>query len=235
MRREEQQRMPAGKQRKMLEKDLQESIEPACRKFTASQNPTMDENRILGIRVPVLRKYAQRLRKEGRTAAFLKELPHAWHEEDLVHAFLLSREKYMEQCLQDVKCFLPYVDSWDVCDSIRPAVFEKNNPLLRKNIAEWLKSDHPWTMRFGVEMLMAYCLDEHYRKSDLKKVCRMHSDDYYAQMMQGWYLAEAMVNHYEDVVQVLDLCDAKVRKTAIRKARESYRISEEKKQELTKL
>lgn len=235
MNRAGQHRMPARKQKAMIEKDLQECIEPSYRKFTASLNPSVDENRILGIRVPVLRKYAQRLLREGRADAFLQELPHAWHEEDLVHAFLLSKEKDMDQCLQDVERFLPYVDSWDVCDSIRPAVFGKNHAELRKRITVWLKSDHPWTARFGVEMLMAYCLDEHYRSSDLKKVCRMHSDDYYVLMMQGWYLAEAMVNHYEDVLPVLDLCDAKVRRIAIRKARESYRISEEKKQELKTL
>lgn len=218
----------------MLEEELMDQMDPSYKQFAARITPTVNPDTILGIRVPVLRKYATRLIREKRAQEFL-HTPHVYYEEYLVHAFLLSKEKDEKQCLRDIEAFLPCINNWAVCDSIRPKVLTKDNALLRRYINKWLKSKKPYTIRLAIEFLMAYCLGNDYQRSDLNTVACIHCDHYYVQMMQGWYFAEAMINHYEDVLAVIPDMDNEVRRKTIRKAIESYRIAEQQKKELRTL
>ena len=60
------------------------------KKFQSSLIPSADPDSIIGVRVPDLRVLAGRLKKEELSHAFLSTLPHAYHEENYIHALLLS-------------------------------------------------------------------------------------------------------------------------------------------------
>ena len=84
--------------------------------------PNIDKNVIIGIKIPVLRKLAKEMIKDGSYIKFLDSLPHVYLEENLLHAILVSELKDYDQCIFRLNLFLPYVDNWEVCDIISPKV-----------------------------------------------------------------------------------------------------------------
>ena len=60
--------------------------------FQSRLLPTIAKERIIGVRIPVMRKLAKQLTKEEPEAvqAFLEELPHTYYDEDILHAILIS-------------------------------------------------------------------------------------------------------------------------------------------------
>ena len=63
------------------------------RSFHAGLIPGIDPERIIGVRMPALRRYAAALAQTSQAALFLRELPHTYYEENNLHALLLMREK----------------------------------------------------------------------------------------------------------------------------------------------
>ena len=194
--------------------------------------PTVNHDKVLGVRTPALKKFAKEVAKdeEGGTA-FLQELPHRYYDENQLHAFIISGIKDYESCVFEVEKFLPYVDNWATCDQMLPAVFKKNKDELVKKIYEWLDSDKTYTVRFGIGMLMKHYLEEDFKPEYLERVSVIRSDEYYIQMMIAWYFATALSFRYDDALPYIrdDKLDPDVKKKTVRKAIESYRISKEQK------
>lgn len=82
------------------------------RNFHSKLMPGIDKETIIGIRTPVLRKFAKEFAKTEAAEAFLKELPHQYYEENNLHMLLISDIKDYERCLAEVKRFLPYINNW---------------------------------------------------------------------------------------------------------------------------
>lgn len=80
--------------------------------------PNIDPELIIGIRTPVLKKYADNLFKTQESSLFLKELPHKYYEENNLHVFLLSKIKDFDRCIAEVEWFLPFIDNWATCDGL---------------------------------------------------------------------------------------------------------------------
>ena len=199
--------------------------------FQCPLMPTVDPATVIGVRVPVLRKLAKEFAKSPAAADFLRELPHAFYEENALHAMLLSWIKDADVLETALEAFLPYVDNWGVCDGIRPKVIEKNRERMLPAIRRWLGSDHPYTVRFAMEMLMTYYLDEGFSAQYPAWVATVKSSDYYVNMMIAWYFATALAKQYEAALPFLEnkALDDWTHNKAIQKAVESYRISPEQK------
>ena len=54
------------------------------RAFHSKLMPTVDFERVIGVRTPQLRKYAVSLSKTQQADAFLKDLPHYYYEENII-------------------------------------------------------------------------------------------------------------------------------------------------------
>ena len=140
------------------------------RDFHASLLPNIDKKSIIGVRVPTMRKIAKEFASSATPAElgkFLDKLPHKYFEENQVHLFVVERIKDAEQCLRRIEQFLPYIDNWAVCDGKSPKALLKDESRFYAKICEWLKSTKPYTVRFGVNMLMAFFLDDRFDKSQL--------------------------------------------------------------------
>lgn len=198
------------------------------KEFHSKLIPNVDAERIVGVRVPCLRKYAKSFSQNERES-FLRELPHFYYEENNIHAFLIESIKDYDRVIFELDRFLPYVDNWATCDSMRPKALSLFSEKTLEKAFEWMGSEKEYTIRFGVEVLMNHYLGDNYDKSLLKRVADIKSRYYYVNMMCAWYFATAMVDHFEDVIELFDNIDPWVRAKAISKALESYRISIEKK------
>ena len=195
-------------------------------KFSSSLLPTVDPKTVLGVRMPKLRAYAKKL-PASDAAAFLAQLPHEYFEENNLHAFLIMGIRNFDKCLEEIERFLPYVDKWATCDSLRPACFAKTPERLRPSIDAWLESDHPYTVRFAIELLMLHFLEERFDVRELQRVAEIKSDHYYVNMMIAWYFATALAKQYPHALTYLEQHSLTpwIHNKTVQKALESYRLT----------
>ena len=198
------------------------------RDFTLPLIPNVEKKTFIGVRLPVIKKYAKDLPEKDRLE-FLKNLPHQYHEENILHAFILSNMKDYNMFLNYVNNFLPYVSNWSVCDTICNKNLVKYRPELIKEIYKWLKSDELYRVRYAVKCLMNYYLGEDFKEEYLLKVKEVKLDDYYVEMMIAWYLATGLAKNYESFVKVIEekWFNKSIHNKAIQKAVESFRVSDE--------
>lgn len=197
------------------------------RRFQSSLLPTVPVERVIGVRVPVLRKLA----KQVDINHFLVHLPHKYYEEDLLHSILISNLKDPSAAIQALDTFLPHVDNWAVCDTISPKVFATHPEELPNKIRQWLRSEHPYTIRYAIGVLMKYYLDDAFSPSLLNLVAEIESDEYYVNMMRSWFFATALAKQYEFTIGILreNKLDRWTHNKTIQKAVESLRIAPEQK------
>lgn len=207
------------------------------RDFHSKLMPTVCKDRIIGVRVPILRKFAKELNKSEVKAEFLNTLPHKYYEEDNLHAFLIEQIKDFDECISALDNFLLFVDNWATCDMMTPKVLGKNLPLLYEKIEEWSKSEHIYTVRFAVVTLMKFFMDERLDKKHLDLLLSTKSDEYYINMAIAWYLATALSSRWDLIIPYIEKqkFDKWIHNKAIQKSIESYRITKEQKEYLKTL
>ena len=195
--------------------------------FSRKLIPNIAPEKIIGVRTPALRQLAKEVIAADEAEAFLSDLPHAYHEENQLHAFILSAIKEYEPCMAYLEKFLPYVDNWATCDQMSPKVFKKHRPELLSQIKTWLKAEEPYTVRYAIGMMMAHFLDEDFDRSYLEMVAQIRSEEYYINMMIAWYFATALAKQYEETLPYIEKRRLAVwtHNKAIQKAIESRRIS----------
>jgi 3-methyladenine DNA glycosylase AlkD len=199
--------------------------------------PTVKPDRVIGIRTPVLRKFSNEFNKTDEAKAFLKNLPHKYYEENNLHAFLLEKITDYNTLIKELNIFLPFVDNWATCDMMKPKCFKKNKDHLIIDIKRWLKSEYIYEVRFGIVCLMTHFLDDEFKESYLDLIADIKSDEYYINMARAWFFATALTYQYEATIPLFEnkTLDKWTHNKAIQKARESYRVTDEKKIFLHKL
>ena len=207
------------------------------RSFQCGLMPTVDPNRVIGVRMPLLRQLAGEISRSPKREQFLKDLPHRYYEEDNLHGLVICRIRDYSQTVAELERFLPQVDNWATCDLLRPAAFRQHPQPLPEQICSWLGASHPYTVRFGLGMLLKFYLDEAFEPRYLEWAARVDSREYYVQMMVAWYFATALAKVYQEALPYLEVgrLEPWVRRKAIQKALESRRIPPAHKEHLRKL
>lgn len=205
----------------------------AYRDFQCSLMPTVNPSAVIGVRTPVLRKLAKDLRRTDPTvvAAFLADLPHAYFEENQLHAFLIEDIRPFAEALAAVEAFLPFIDNWATCDQCSPRAFKGHLGDLLPCITRWMADDHPYTVRYGIGMLMRYGLDGDFDPCFLSMAADpavAEREAYYIRMMVAWFFATALAKQYEVTLPYLTdhRLPAWTHNKTIQKACESYRVPE---------
>ena len=220
-----------------IRRELFERQDIKYREFQTKLMPTVDPEKMIGVRTPELRKYAKQLIKSGDASELIKELPHEYFDENQLHAFAISEIKDYDKCIAEVNRFLPYVDNWATCDQLSPKVFKKHKEELLEEIRKWIMSEETYTIRFGIGMLMQHFLDEDFKAEYPEMVAAVKSEEYYVNMMIAWYFATALAKQYDEVVSFIqnNRLDKWTHNKAIQKSVESNRISPERKEYLKSL
>lgn len=199
------------------------------RRFQIPLMPTVDPQRVIGVRTPILRKLAKELAGTAEGEAFLRDLPHTYYEENNLHAFLLEQIRDYDTCIAAIDAFLPYVDNWSTCDGWSPKVLKRHPEELLCKIRQWMASDRPYTVRFGIGMLQRHFLDDRFCSDYLDWVAAIDREEYYVRMMVAWYFATALAKQYDAALPYIR--DGRLPRwthnKAIQKAVESYRVTEE--------
>lgn len=221
----------------MLQAELFSLQDLKYKEFHQKLMPTVNPDKVIGIRTPVLRKFAKEFSKREEAESFIKNLPHKYYEEDNLHAFLLEEIKDYDKLIEELNIFLPFVDNWATCDMMRPKILKKHKTELSENIKRWLNSADTYTVRFAVNCLMNYYLEDDFKSEYLLWVKNIESEEYYINMVRAWYFATALAKQYDEAVKILEnnALDKWTHNKTIQKAIESYRITKEQKDYLKKL
>lgn len=222
---------------KEIREELFSLQDPGYRDFQGMLIPSNKDASMIGVRTPELRRLARAYAGREDIAEFLDDLPHQYFDENQLHAFIISGIKDYEKCVKEVIRFLPYVDNWATCDQMSPKVFRKHRQELAEQAEEWIGSDHTYTIRFGIKMLMDHFLEEEFDLMYPEMVAQVRSEDYYIRMMVAWYFATALAKQYDAVLPFIEnrRLDPWTHNKTIQKAVESYRVTPEHKAYLKSL
>lgn len=201
------------------------------RRFHAKLIPDIPIDNIIGVRTPVLRKYAKEVAKLPEANIFLESLPHIYYEENNLHGALLSLlyPKDIIAFMEQLERFLPYVDNWATCDMLSPKIFKKHLSYVYERVQKWLQSDAVYTIRFGIVTLLGFYLDDAFEPEMLQLVANVRSEEYYVNMAVAWYYSMALVKQYDATLPYIQnrVLEPWTHNKSIQKAIESRRIPQE--------
>lgn len=199
--------------------------------FTAKLVPNIARETVIGIRFPELRALTKRFKNTDEALEFLDGLPHAFYEENHLHALLINEEKDHERVFGLLDEFLPHVDNWAVCDTLKPKAFLKHRKELWEKIPVYLASEREYTRRFGLGMLMKFFLDDAFTLEALELADSVKDDRYYVRMMKAWFFATAAAKHFDETLPYIKagFGDPEVKRMTVRKCIESFRLTEKQK------
>lgn len=214
-----------------IQKELFLNQDLGYRDFNSNLIPNIDKEKIIGVRTPILRKIAKSYYKKENIEIFLNDLPHRYYEENNLHCFILCEMKDIDKLLERTEEILPYIDNWATCDSFSPKIYKKYTEKVLDKIKEWINSEHEYTIRYGIVMLMNNYLDDEFNPEMISWVTDIKSDRYYINMAIAWYMSFALIKQYECAIKFIESksMDKFVHNKSIQKAVESRRIEEEKK------
>lgn len=217
-----------------VQKRLFEMQDAEYRDFHAKLVPTMEKTKFIGIRTPMLRKFAKKFGKTEESEIFLQVLPHQYYEENNLHGLLIEQIRDYDKCLEELERFLPFIDNWATCDLLALHMMKKHRDVFIREVFRWIESDQPYTIRFGISMLMRHYLDEEFKTEYPEKVAAIRSEEYYVNMMRAWYFATALAKQYDKILPFIEKqkLDVWTHNKTIQKAIESYRITPEQKEYL---
>lgn len=215
-----------------LEQDLE------YRDFNSRIIPNIDKIRIIGVRMPIIRKIAKEIKDNDYIDVFLNELPHRYQEENILHGIILTlKYKDIDILLDKLDMFLPYVDNWAITDIISPKIFKKYPDKVYDRIKIWINSKYEYVVRFGVVSLLQFYLDDNFKLEELELVNEIDSDYFYVRMAIAWFYSFALIKQWDMIIGYFEdrILDKWIHNKSIQKAIESYRISDDKKEYLRSL
>ncbi len=206
------------------------------KKFTA--NLGINENYLIGVRTPELKKIAKSISKEDYLK-FIELNNHKTYEERLIHGLLIGyiKEdfKNIQQLLWD---FIPYVDNWALCDLTvtNIHIWNRNTKDGFSFVKRCLKCKNEWYQRVGFILLLDYYINDEYIDQILD-ICNHHkTDKYYVKMAIAWLISICYIKQKEKTLLFLqnNEMDSWIQNKSIQKIRESTRIDKIEKDELLK-
>ena len=202
--------------------------------FQSKLIPTVPKENIIGVRTPVLRKFARKIRGTNLSNEFLNSLPHKYYEANNLHAILIEDIQNFDDCINALDTFLPYIDNWATCDMLSPKSFKHTQykEKLFDKATLWTNSNHTYTVRFGLSVFLKYFLDNKLSAElSLDIASRVTSDEYYVNMMIAWLFATAMAKQYEVTSPYIEnkLLPTWIHNKTIQKCVESLRLNLEQK------
>ncbi len=220
-----------------IEQRLKELADPEYKAFHQKLMPTVNPEKVLGVRVPDLRRFAKEINKTDLKDDFMKSLPHKYYEEDNLHAFLIEMIKDYDNVIEELNRFLPFVDNWATCDMMSPKILKKHKKDLLCEIERWINSGETYTIRYGIKCLMQHYLLEDFDVSFAQMVSDIKSDEYYVNMMRAWYFATALSKQYDVAIKFLEnrVLGKWTHNKTVSKAVESYCVAPENKEYIKSL
>lgn len=223
-----------------IKEDLIKLVDDKYKEFHSNLCP--GTNNILGVRVPVLRDYAKKISENNNLEELLKLIDNEYYEEIMLQGMLIGLEKNIsfKKLERYINAFVPKIDNWAICDNFCAGlkITKQYKKEMYELIKKYLKANNEFEIRFAVVMLLDYYVEEKYLKENFEMFNKIKSDKYYVKMAVAWAISICLIKYYDETFEYLKnnkSLDTWTYNKAIQKAIESYRITNECKQELVRL
>ena len=167
---------------------------------------------IIGIRVPILKKYVKSIKKYIRTDK-------KYYEDFLIEIYSLNYIEHSEK-VKTLEELLEYFDNWALVDFTISNLKFKDLEVLKNFLDKIKNSKKEFIIRYYIGNLMKYYLDSSF------DIVKRYEDTsfYYVDMMVSWYYQ----NYYfkvdkETINKHLEEINNNIKKYTIRKIKDSIR------------
>lgn len=171
--------------------------------------------------------------------AFIKHNDYSSYELKQINACLIGSIKDYDLAISLFEAFIPYVDSWAVCDNLCQSfkITHQHTLDVIKVLRKYYHSQKEFEVRVVAVMLMTYYLNDDYISEVLDTYDHLYLKDYYAKMAIAWGLATAFSKQRDKTYAYMldNHLDDWTYNKAIQKMLESYRVSNEDKTILRKM
>lgn len=186
-----------------------------------------DSIRVLGVRVPQLRKLAKRYKDSvDILMSFLDEYYEVTFVKLTAVSYLPFGEfiKYVDKCV-------PLIDNWATCDCFTPKCVAKHREEFLPYIRKYAAEDKEFYQRFALTTLLHFYVEDSYLETIFSLCERSDTSYYYVHMAVAWLVAETLVRYYDAAASFLldNSLDKKTHNKAIGKACESFRLTDDRK------
>lgn len=216
---------------------LQDNAEKKYRDFSAKLLPP--DTKLLGVRIPTIRRYTKILLKEGRGEIYLNTPLSAlvWQEELMLYALVLANIKLPStNKIPLIQKFIPYISSWAVCDIFCADLKEvkKTPQLFFDTFKPLLKSSKEYQIRFFYVLALNYFITAEYLNKLFSLIRKQKYVGYYDKMAAAWLISAAYVKYPEATEEFLfnTPMDEFVFRKSISKICDSFRVTKEAKTRL---
>jgi 3-methyladenine DNA glycosylase AlkD len=187
-----------------------------------------------GLTIPRVKKVVENHRKDSRLD--LEEFPLDETVELTLCYFLLSLRKQatFEKQMAFLQGKLRYANSWMITDSLPQVIGKAPLSSFLSYFKAFSHSRFVYERRFAYVFAMRY-----YKEKDIALFLEgiQPDESYYVMMAEAWLIATLGITHFAEVVSYLqkDEVPLALKRKAISKMRDSFRISEKEKEILKKI
>lgn len=225
-----------------VKKKLLEHADEGYIEFSKNLGVGNAESKRIGVRIPILRKYAKELSKKYDLNFLIKNIDEEYYEELLLKGILIGEYSKLnwEELEKYIRYYVPKIYDWSLCDTFCSSL-KISKKYLKKMwflIQEYLKSNEEFEVRFALVMILNYYINDEYIEEIYKIVNNVTLDKYYVKMANAWLISYCVIKQNDKTLDFLkNNCkiDEWTYKKGIQKSLESYRVSEDCKNELRKL
>ena len=220
-----------------VRKRILELADPKYKEFHSGLCP--GTNNIIGVRIPVLRKYAKELAKDD-FRSYLSSIADDYYEEIMIKGMIIGLAKMeTEERLNYISRFVPKIDNWAICDTFCAGLkfTNRNKDIVWEFIKKYQNSRKEFELRFLIVMLLDYYITDNYIDEVIKILDKTKHDGYYVKMAIAWTISVLYVKYPKITMEYLknNTLDDFTYNKALQKIIESYRVSEEDKNIMRKM
>lgn len=184
---------------------------------------------INGIRIPILRKYAKEIAKGKDVTDFLSQKSQCY-EQCMLKGLIITHLKLDDdEFFPLLEMYIGEIDDWALTDVVCSDIHRKDEIYLDK-VKEYAKSQDIWFARWGIVAVMV----NFYDKDEViyEVVDNLIAKDYYVDMALAWLIQVLAVKNRQVAISLMqgDKVSGQVKKLALRKIKDSFRISQEDKE-----
>jgi len=193
--------------------------------------------KVLGLTNPIIRSIAKDIEK-GDPSGFLSIAnPTDSYEINLIYGLVSAHTKDFDLKLSRIENFLNSIDNWASCDVCVGdfKIKQTDEDKLFEFIEKYIESDKTYHARAAIVMLMKFFINERFIDKSLELTKKVKCGEYYIDMALAWFYAECLGKQPKKSIEFLksaQLPQSVLSKTA-QKARDSFRVSKEIKEEIT--
>lgn len=197
---------------------------------------------MLGVRIPEIRKILKDIIKNNKHDDILKLdiSSYVYQEELILHALVLAHARInIADKIKLIKEFIPYINSWAVCDIFCADLKQtKNNlDLFYEIFQNYTNSNSEYQIRFFYVLALNYFINEEMINNILNLISKQKYVGYYDKMAVAWFLSMAYVKFPQKIQKFIfeTPLEKFILSKTISKICDSYQVKKEAKSQLRNL